>query len=260
MSSAPEVLRELDRQCRGGHEHQAIRGSGATRSRASAIRAILRGAENQRRLDGLPVPAGVAQLQRSGLGVFELRRDAVDLGPDPGSGRTVSDGAHPEDLDIDDAVFDGEIGDEEENLAEYGLPDGKLQWLSFFGGPMWKSSYLSQVAPGLRQSTRAPRAATPPTGPVYDEYTGDLLPAKLVAEAREEEVSTMEEWEVWDEVPISQCHAETGRGPLGGRWVDCNKGDKTLPDVRSRWVAKDIAFHKSDEFFAATPPLEAMRQ
>ena len=42
-------------------------------------------------------------------------------------------------------------------------------------------------------------------------------------------------------------------------WVDCNKGDLRQPDVRSRWVAKDIAFYKSDEFFAATPPLEAMR-
>ena len=69
----------------------------------------------------------------------------------------------------------------------------------------------------------------------------------------------MEEWEVWEEVPISDCLSATGRKPLGGRWVDCNKGDLHQPDVRSRWVAKDIAFQKSDEFFAATPPLEAMR-
>ena len=94
---------------------------------------------------------------------------------------------------------------------------------------------------------------------MFDEYTGDLLPASLVAAAREEEVSVMEEWEVWEEVPISECLSVTGRKPLGGRWVDCNKGDLRQPDVRSRWVAKDIAFSKSTEFFAATPPLEAMR-
>ena len=69
----------------------------------------------------------------------------------------------------------------------------------------------------------------------------------------------MEEWQVWEEVLISECLAATGKKPLGGRWVDCNKGDLSQPDVRSRWVAKDIAFYKSDEFFAATPPLEAMR-
>ena len=32
---------------------------------------------------------------------------------------------------------------------------------------------------------------------VFDEYTGDVLPPALVAKAREEEVSMMEEWEVW---------------------------------------------------------------
>ena len=69
----------------------------------------------------------------------------------------------------------------------------------------------------------------------------------------------MEEWGVWEEVPIAQSVAETGKPPFKGRWVDTNKGDRTTPDIRCRWVAKDIAFRKSDEFFAATPPLEAMR-
>jgi len=80
-----------------------------------------------------------------------------------------------------------------------------------------------------------------------------------VAAAREEEVAAMEEWHVWDEVPITQCFKATGKRPLGGRWVDVNKGDRAHPNVRSRWVAKDIAFYKTDDFFAATPPLEALR-
>ena len=69
----------------------------------------------------------------------------------------------------------------------------------------------------------------------------------------------MEDWQFWEEVPVSQSFKETGKKPLGGRWVDCNKGDQKQPDVRSRWVAKDIARYKTAEFFAATPPLEAMR-
>ena len=31
---------------------------------------------------------------------------------------------------------------------------------------------------------------------VFDEYTGDALPAGLVAKAREEEVAMMEDWDV----------------------------------------------------------------
>ena len=33
---------------------------------------------------------------------------------------------------------------------------------------------------------------------VFDEYTGDALPPALVAKAREEEVSRLEDWEDWE--------------------------------------------------------------
>ena len=85
------------------------------------------------------------------------------------------------------------------------------------------------------------------------------FPPRLVAEAREEEVSMMEDWEVWLEVPVARCNKATGKRPLGGRWVDHNKGDHSHPDIRCRWVAKDIATYKTDAFFAATPLLEALR-
>ena len=52
---------------------------------------------------------------------------------------------------------------------------------------------------------------------------------------------------------------ETGTPPLGGRCVDIDKGDDNTPDVRCRYVAKDLALVNSDEFFAAVPPLEALR-
>ena len=93
----------------------------------------------------------------------------------------------------------------------------------------------------------------------WDDITGENLNPEEVRIAREEELNFMEDWEVWELVPISTCWSRTGKKPLGGRWVDHNKGDKKNPVVRCRWVAKDIAKYSTDEFYAATPPLEALR-
>jgi len=107
MSSAPALLEELSLRCQGGHEHQAIRG-GSQRSFLSAIypaalcRAILRGAENQRRRDGLPVPAGLQQLLSVGLGVLEPRRDKR---PEQTESR------QEETMEVDEAVLDLEVRD-----------------------------------------------------------------------------------------------------------------------------------------------------
>jgi hypothetical protein len=94
---------------------------------------------------------------------------------------------------------------------------------------------------------------------VYDEITGATLPPKLVQQARAEEVQFMLNWGVWTRALISDCWAETGKAPIGSKWVDVNKGDATKPLIRSRFVVKEIATYKSDDFFAATPPLEALR-
>ena len=93
----------------------------------------------------------------------------------------------------------------------------------------------------------------------WDELTGEELPASLTRAARKEELDFMADWEVWEDVPVEECWRVTGKGPLGGKWVDVNKGDSSRPLVRSRYVAKEIARYKSDELFAATPPLEALR-
>ena len=63
----------------------------------------------------------------------------------------------------------------------------------------------------------------------------------------------MQSWHVWDVRPIAECREVTGKAPIGGRWVDHNKGDAQNPNVRSRWVAKDIAKWRDDAMFAATP-------
>ena len=53
---------------------------------------------------------------------------------------------------VDEGALDLEVWDEEENLAEFGVPDGHTQWLRFFGGPLWRSAYLTQTAPHLPRS------------------------------------------------------------------------------------------------------------
>ena len=65
-----------------------------------------------------------------------------------------------------------------------------------------------------------------------DELTGEELPAHLVHDAREEGCSFMEDWGVWEEVPVEVCWRRSGRRPIGTRWVDVNKGDAAKPDVR----------------------------
>ncbi len=101
--------------------------------------------------------------------------------------------------------------------------------------------------------------AAGPTGETFDENAGAVLPPLLVQQASAEEIKFMLEWGVWEHAPISECWKQTGRAPIGSKWVDVNKGDAVRPLVRSRFVVKEIATYKSDDFFAATPPLEAFR-
>ncbi len=58
---------------------------------------------------------------------------------------------------------------------------------------------------------------------------------------------------------IAECYEVTGKGPLGIRWIDINKGDDLAEELRSRLVAKEIKRDKREDLFAATPPLEALK-
>ena len=50
-----------------------------------------------------------------------------------------------------------------------------------------------------------------------------------------------------------------GKGPIGTRWVDINKGDEDRTEYRSSLVAKELKTDKREDLFAATPPLEALK-
>jgi hypothetical protein len=92
-----------------------------------------------------------------------------------------------------------------------------------------------------------------------DESSGEVLPTKLVMEARQEELEFFKEKKVWKFVLITEAIRVTGKQPISVRWIDINKGDGDTMQIRSRLVAREMANRKSDEFFSAAPPLEAKR-
>ena len=93
----------------------------------------------------------------------------------------------------------------------------------------------------------------------WDSVTGDKLPEEETEAARQEEIGCMNKWNIWDIVDVDLCWQRTGKSPISGRWVDHNKGDESNPNVRSRYVAQEVARWKDATLFAATPPLEALR-
>lgn len=56
-----------------------------------------------------------------------------------------------------------------------------------------------------------------------------------------------------------ECWDKTSGPPITTTWVDVNKGDQQERDVRCRLVAREMGGAKSNELYAATPPLEAKR-
>ena len=92
---------------------------------------------------------------------------------------------------------------------------------------------------------------------VFDNITGENLPAELVRDARMLELEFMHKLGVYRKVPRSEARGSK----LGVKWVDVDKGDYQRRDVRSRLCAKEFKF--LDPFmpgtFAATAPLECLK-
>ena len=93
----------------------------------------------------------------------------------------------------------------------------------------------------------------------WDNLSGKLLDTSRVQKARLEEMGELAKHGVYQKVPVSECWNRTGKGPIGTRWVDVNKGDDANPDYRSRLVAQEINDSKREDLFAATPPLESKK-
>lgn len=93
----------------------------------------------------------------------------------------------------------------------------------------------------------------------YDDLTGALLPKELVVEARKKELFLAKQRTLYIKVPLSVCWEHSGGPPIGTKWVDINKRDEENPEIRSRLVAQQFNRYTTDEFFAPTPPLAALK-
>ena len=67
-------------------------------------------------------------------------------------------------------------------------------------------------------------------GEYRDEVSGEYLDAEMEHEARKDEMREIEKHNVYTKVSIEECWRETGKGPIGTKWVDVNKGDSVHPE------------------------------
>jgi predicted TPR repeat methyltransferase len=72
-----------------------------------------------------------------------------------------------------------------------------------------------------------------------------------------EEMKEINKHNVYEKVPIEERWTNTGKDPIGTRWVDVNKGDDVNPEYRSGLVAQEIKMDKREDLLAAAPQLEA---
>ena len=76
--------------------------------------------------------------------------------------------------------------------------------------------------------------------------------------ARNEEMQTFGE-HLYVKRPIEDSIRETGKPPIGVRWVDINKGDNTSSNYRCRFVVRDVKKKGDNPMCAPIAPLEALR-
>merc|ERR1712026_517968 len=81
----------------------------------------------------------------------------------------------------------------------------------------------------------------------FDDLSGERLNPELVKCARQEEMQEVKKHQVYTKVPISECWKATGKGPIGTRWVDVNKGDSAHREYRSRLVAQEVRTGKKED-------------
>ena len=92
-----------------------------------------------------------------------------------------------------------------------------------------------------------------------DDLTGTPLDGELVRAAIQKELDYFETKGVWKLEPVANARKLTGKEPISVRWVNTNKGDDIVPNVRARLVAREMKNAGDEAIFAPTPPLEALR-
>ena len=291
-SSAPELLRRLGRRCTNEgrspsdprwHQHAVLEGrapGGENRTALAAVypprlcTAILRGIAAQKAREGEALPAAIARRWREGRAVYDLegeKPEHTELAALAAERAEFEEqeGATPAAFTPDDLLtayddstakhWSTETGERTTTFRGHeddGTGFGRADTGAGFGRADPGAGFVPELddAPA-----RGLPSAQEGYGRYWDDMSGAPLPSSLVAAARNEEIEFMESWGVWEVRPVEECMQRTGKKPIGGRWVDHNKGDAENPKVRSRYVAKDIAYWRDDSMFVATPPLEAVR-
>ena len=88
-----------------------------------------------------------------------------------------------------------------------------------------------------------------------DEYTGEVLTPSLIRAAIVEELNYFNDNQIWQLEVLSKVKASAEAVRVRTRWVLCNKGDASNPDMRARLVACEVnKTGKKDAFDASTPP------
>jgi len=220
MSSASELLKHIARRCTGDHHHTKL--EGARRTSQAAI-----------------YPEGLCVAILEGI-VAQKRREGQAL---PGGvAEAVDKGVGVVDLEPKEEIEKVRRLAMKRRMRDLKAVEAKdEEFRDWEGEKFWEEDTIKQG------------------GGYIDDITGAALPIREAVAARWEEIEFMRGWKVWEEVTTAECHRRTGKGPLGGRWVDHNKGDRDSPVVRCRYVAQEVAHYKDDSLFAATPPLEALR-
>ena len=72
----------------------------------------------------------------------------------------------------------------------------------------------------------------------YDDLSNLQLRSDLVDKAKREEMEIFAKFPMYTKVPLQDAYHFTGKGPIGTKWVDVNKGDENEAEYRSRLVAK----------------------
>ena len=103
-----------------------------------------------------------------------------------------------------------------------------------------------------------------------DTVTSTPLRTDLVHKGMQEELEYMQKKQLWNrfdtwQEAVDEVHrrGQEVDATVAGKWVVTNKGDHNAPDVRCRMVACEVAYGKTTateaDYFAPTPPLEAMK-
>ena len=57
----------------------------------------------------------------------------------------------------------------------------------------------------------------------WDDVSGEQFDGDMVDKARKEELEEFKKHQVYEKVPIKECWDNTGKAPIGTRWIDINK-------------------------------------